>query len=99
MLEGIGLNVIACEPDALALARAIIPRDAIAPQMVIDMGTKSTDLVIAANGSPCLMRNIPTGTDTILKAAIQNLNIDSKQAEQFVYKFGLNKGQTGGADI
>jgi type IV pilus assembly protein PilM len=96
LLEGIGLNVIAFEPDALALARAIIPRDATTPQMVIDMGTKSTDLVISANGSPCLMRNIPTGTDTVLKAAIQNLNIDDKQAEQFVYKFGLNKDKLEG---
>jgi Tfp pilus assembly PilM family ATPase len=42
------------------------------------------------------MRSIPTGTDTILKAAIQNLNIDQKQAEQFVYKFGLSKDKLEG---
>ena len=33
MLEAIGLNVIAFEPDSMALARAIIPVDAAAPQM------------------------------------------------------------------
>jgi type IV pilus assembly protein PilM len=96
MLESIGLNIVAFEPDTLALARAIIPSDAVTPQMVLDMGAFSTDLVISVNGGPRLMRNIPTGSDTILKAAIQNLNIDEKQAEQFVYKFGLGKDKLEG---
>jgi type IV pilus assembly protein PilM len=96
MLEVIGLNVIAFEPDIFALARAIIPNDAQTPQMVIDMGTRATDLVISLAGSPRLMRSIPTGSDAILKAAIQNLNIDDKQAEQFIDKFGLNKDKLEG---
>jgi type IV pilus assembly protein PilM len=96
MLEGIGLNVIAFEPDALAMARAVIPHDVTVPQMVIDMGTLSTDLIIVFNGGPRLLRSIPTGTDAVIKAAIQNLNIDQQQAEQFVYKFGLSKDKLEG---
>ncbi|MFO0881879.1 MAG: type IV pilus assembly protein PilM [Candidatus Saccharimonadales bacterium] len=96
MLEGVGLNVIAFEPDTLALARAIIPTDATGAQMVVDMGALASDLVISVAGGPRLMRSIPTGTDTVLKAAIQNLNIDEKQAEQFVYKFGLSKDKLEG---
>ena len=96
MLESIGLNVIAFEPDTLSLARAIVPADATGAQMVIDMGALSSDLVITVTGGPRLMRSIPTGTDTVLKAAVQNLNIDDKQAEQFVYKFGLSKDKLEG---
>jgi type IV pilus assembly protein PilM len=96
MLEGIGLNVVAFEPDQIALARAVVAADAPGPQMVIDMGAMSTDLVIAFGGGPRLTRSIPTGTDSVLKAAIQNLNIDEKQAEQFVYKFGLGKDKLEG---
>jgi type IV pilus assembly protein PilM len=96
MLENIGLNVISFEPDALALARATVAADAAVPQMVIDMGANATDLVIVANGGPRLMRSIPTGSDTVIKAAIQNLNIDDKQAEQFVYKFGLSQDKLEG---
>jgi type IV pilus assembly protein PilM len=96
MLESIGLNVIAFEPDTLSLARAIVPADATGAQMVIDMGALSSDLVITVAGGPRLMRSIPTGTDTVLKAAVQNLNIDDKQAEQFVYKFGLSKDKLEG---
>ena len=91
MLESIGLNVIAFEPDNLALARAMLPIDASLPHMVIDIGNKSTDLVVTINGAPRLTRSIPTGSEAIIRSAMQNLSIDEKQAEQFVFKFGLSK--------
>lgn len=96
LLEGIGLNVIAFEPDSMAMTRAIIPIDQTAPQMVLDIGSKSTDLVISMGGGARLTRAIPTGTDSFIRSAIQNLNIDEKQAEQFVYKFGLSKDKLEG---
>jgi type IV pilus assembly protein PilM len=96
MLESIGLNVIAFEPDNLALTRAMLAPDATLPQMVLDIGNKSTDLVIAMNGAPRLTRSIPTGSESIIRAATQNLNIDEKQAEQFVFKFGLSKDKLEG---
>lgn len=91
LLESIGLDVVAFEPDNLALTRALVAPDATAPQMVLDIGSKSTDLVVTANGAPRLTRAIPTGAETIIRAAAQNLNIDDKQARQFVFKFGLGK--------
>lgn len=96
MLESIGLNVIAFEPDNLALTRSLLPPDVMTPQMVLDIGNKSTDLVITMNGSPRLTRAIPTGVETIIRGAAQNLNIDDKQAEQFVFKFGLSKDKLEG---
>jgi type IV pilus assembly protein PilM len=90
LIENIGLNVIAFEPDSLALVRALVAPDSSQAQMVLDMGNYSTDLVIILNGSPRLVRSIPTGYDSIIKAAVQNLNIDDAQARQFVAKFGLN---------
>jgi type IV pilus assembly protein PilM len=96
ILEGIGLNVVAFEPEPLAMTRAIIAADSTSPQMAIDMGMYGTDLVISMNGGPRLMRYISVGNSTILKAAIQNLNIDATQAEQFVYKFGLSQDKLEG---
>lgn len=91
MLESIGMNVIAFEPDTMALARAVVASDSMTPQMVLDIGSKSTDLVVVMNGAPRLTRSIPTGAEAIVRAAMQNLNIDEKQAHQFVFKFGLSK--------
>ena len=96
VLESIGLNVIAFEPDAMALTRAMLAPDATLPQMIVDIASKSTDIVISMNGAPRLMRSIPTGSEAILRSAVQNLNIDEKQAEQFVFKFGLNKDKLEG---
>lgn len=95
-LETIGLNVIAFEPDALALARAMVAPDTMLPTMVLDIGNKTTDIIIMMAGMPRLTRAIPTGTDAIIKSAMQNLNIDEKQAQQFVFKFGLGKDKLEG---
>lgn len=96
MLESIGLNVIAFEPDNLAMARALLAPDAAAPQLVLDMARKSTDLVIVMKGQPRLTRAIPGGTEAIVRAAAQNLGVDEKQAEQFVFKFGMAQGKLEG---
>ncbi len=90
MLESLGLNVIAFEPDNLAMVRSLAAPEVMQPQMILDMGNITTDLVITMNGAPRLTRTISTGYDTIIKAAAQNLNIDEAQATQFVSKFGLN---------
>jgi type IV pilus assembly protein PilM len=96
MLESIGLNVIAFEPDNLALSRSMLSPDAVTPQMVVDVGSISTDLVITMNGGPRLTRSIPTGVQAIVNAAMQNLSIEKQQAEQFVFKFGLSKDKLEG---
>lgn len=96
MLESIGLNVIAFEPDNLALARSLLSQDQKSAQMVINIGSKSTDLVICMDGAPRLTRSIPTGVETITRAATQNLNVDDAQAEHFIYKFGMSKDKLEG---
>jgi len=96
MLESIGLNVIAFEPDNLALTRALTSEGSTDVQLLLDMGEKSTDLVIVSNGLPRLTRAIPTGVEAVIRSAVQNLNVDEKQAEQFVMKFGLGKDKLEG---
>ncbi len=95
-IESIGLNAVAFEPDNLAMSRALLAPEIASPQMVLDIGYKTTDLVIAMNGAPRLTRSVPTGMESIIRAAVQNLNIEQKQAEQFIYKFGLVQGKLEG---
>ena len=95
-IESIGLNVIAFEPDTLALARALVPPGSTDSTVLIDIGSQSSDIVAVLGESPRLVRSIPTGGHAFVKAAMQNLNIDEKQAEQFVFKFGLTEGKLEG---
>jgi type IV pilus assembly protein PilM len=76
--------------------RAVIAPDAAMPQMVLDVGARSTDLVIAMNGAPRLTRSIPVGSEAIIRSAIAGLGVDAAQATQFVYKFGLSQDKLEG---
>lgn len=96
VLESIGLNVVAFEPDNLALARALIRPGTTSPHLLIDIGESATDIVITMKGSPRLTRSIPTGSEALIRAASQNLNIDEAQAQDFVYKFGLSRDKLEG---
>jgi type IV pilus assembly protein PilM len=88
-IESLGLNVIAAEPDPLAMVRSLLPAGVKDARLIIDMGDSSTDLAITFGDSPRLVRTIPTGVKSLIKAAVQNLNVQEDQARQFILKFGL----------
>ncbi len=96
LLESLGLNVIAFEPESLALTRALLPLNTAEPTLLLDIDSQATDLVVTLNDAPRLVRSIPTGTEAIINSAMQNLGIDAKQAEQFVFKFGVGKDKLEG---
>lgn len=96
LLESIGLNVIAFEPDSLALTRALLSESYTSATLILDMGDLATDLVITLNDAPRLIRTIPVGMEGIIKSAMQGLSIDDKQARQFVFKFGMSKDKLEG---
>jgi len=96
ILEGAGFNVIAFEPDTFALMRAIVAPDATLPEMVLDVGALSSDLVVVVNGAPRLSRSFPIGTDAIIRSAVAGLGVDATQASQFVYKFGISRDKLEG---
>lgn len=89
-LESVGLNVVATEPDSIAMLRAILPEGSQGGTLVFEMGDISSDLVVVKDGAPRLVRSIPVGFQSLIKIATQNLNIEHNQAEQFILKFGLS---------
>ena len=88
-IEGLGFNVIAAEPDPIAMIRSLIPTGVMDARLIIDVGEQSTNLAITFGDTPRLVRTIPMGLKTLIKAAVQNLNVQEDQARQFIIKFGL----------
>ena len=88
-IEGLGFNVIAEEPDPIAMARSLMPGSNQGARLIIDMGENSTDLAVVYGSMPRLIRTIPTGLSSLVRAAVQNLNVQEDQARQFILKFGL----------
>lgn len=89
LIEDLGLNVVAMEPDSLAIARSLLSRDDQSAHLIIEVGDFATDVVLTYADSPRLIRSIPTGVESFVKATTQNLNIQSDQARQFLLKFGV----------
>lgn len=88
-IEGLGFNVIAEEPDPIAMLRSLAPSDSTNAKMILDIGEHSTDLAVVYGDMPRLVRTIPSGLQALVKAAVQNLNVQEDQARQFIVKFGL----------
>ena len=95
-IEKTGLNVIAMEPEPLAMARALAIPGAIDATMIVDFGEKSTDLVIYFKNQPRLVRSIPGGFNTLVKAVSNGLNVREDQSRQFILKFGIDQNQVEG---
>ena len=88
-IEALGFNVIAEEPDPIAIIRSLTPEGSQDARMILDIGENSTDLAVIYGDSPRLVRTIPTGLQAMVRAAVQNLNVQDTQARQFILKFGL----------
>lgn len=88
-VEGLGLNVIVAEPDPIAMIRSLLPAGVRDARLIVDMGDQSTDIAITYGDAPRLVRTIPIGIQSLIKTAVQNLNVQEDQAKQFILKFGL----------
>ena len=89
MIESIGFNVIAEEPDQIAMIRSLSLNDTQDARLIIDMGENSSDLAVIYAGMPRLVRTIPLGLSSLVRSAVQNLSVQEDQARQFILKFGL----------
>ena len=95
-IEQTGLNVIAMEPEPLAMARSLAIPGAIDATLIVDFGEKSTDLVITYQGKPRLVRSIQGGFGQFVTAVTTGLNVKEDQARQFILKFGLAEDKVEG---
>lgn len=96
LIESYGLNVIAQEPESLAMARALMPVGAQDARLIVDLGERSTDIVMMYKGMPRLVRSIPGGFAILIRTVTSALNVKEEQARQFILKFGLAQDKVEG---
>ncbi|MCR5832422.1 MAG: type IV pilus assembly protein PilM [Candidatus Saccharibacteria bacterium] len=96
LVEKAGFNVVAMEPEVLAMARALTPVGMNDAVLLVDFGEHSTDLAIVYQGKPRLVRTIPWAFGLITKTAASSLNVKEEQARQFILKFGLAQDKVEG---
>lgn len=96
MIESYGLNVVAQEPESLAMARALMPVGVQDARLIIDLGERSTDLVMMYRGVPRLVRSIPGGFALFVRTVSSALAVKEEQSRQFILKFGLAQDKVEG---
>ena len=84
------LSIARCQ--LVAICRALA-QDA---RLIIDLGERSTDLVMMYRGMPRLVRSIPGGFSLMIKTVTSALNVRADQARQFILKFGLAQDKVEG---
>lgn len=89
VIDSLGFNVIAAEPDPIAIMRSLLPAKVEGASVVVDIGDISTDIVVTLGERPVLVRSLPTGLDSFVGAIVHNLSVKEDQATQFLLKFGL----------
>lgn len=92
----LGLNVVAIEPDSLALVRALLPYQVTDGRLIVNIEDSATDIIVTLGSAPRLIRSIPIGMNSLIRSARQNLNIDAQQARQLILKFGLDRAAANG---
>lgn len=89
LVEGLGFDVVAIEPDPIAMIRSVVPVNAQDAQMIVDIGEKSINVAMTFANVPRLVRTIPNGLDSFVSTLVHGLNVQEEQARQFIMKFGL----------
>ena len=95
-LEKIGLNVIAQEPEPIAMTRSLAPVGSQDARIIVDLGETSTDIVVVYRGAPRLVRSISGGLSALVNIVASTLNVREDQARRFILKFGLAQDKLDG---
>ena len=95
-LEKIGLNVIAQEPEPIAMTRSLAPVGSQDARIIVDLGETSTDIVVVYKGAPRLVRSISGGLSALVNIVASTLNVREDQARRFILKFGLAQDKLDG---
>lgn len=90
IMQGAGLNLRALELENSALIRALLGND-LSPTVIVNIGGRSTSIVIVDKGYERLSHNYEVGGFEITKSIARSLNISLEKAEELKKKLGLKE--------
>ena len=92
VVRGANLEPVAIDLDAFAALRSLAPPelfDTPVAEMLVDVGSTVTDLIVHQNGAPHFVRTVLFGGETITNGLMAELDIDHRTAEE-VKSLGTN---------
>lgn len=92
----VGFEIIGLEPNSLTLSRCITSDQRSVPTMILNLGSNYTDIVLVTNGNVRFVRNVKFGVQTLTRKLVEDLNLSTTQAENYLFTYGLNPTQLNG---
>jgi len=90
------LNLQAIDTESFALIRALIGKDKGAI-MILDLGSRRTNLFVVEKGIPFVARSINLGGDSVTKRIVEQMQMNEEDAERAKRDLGIaGNGGTGG---
>lgn len=94
LFEQAGLKVFALEPESVALARSLIPKNSYQPPLlIVDFGRTRIRFIIYAGGSIRFTSFVHTPDTSFLDIIIRTLGVDVKEANRLLEEVGLDEEQ------
>src|SRR3989338_2358351 len=90
IMKGAGLNLRALELENTALIRALLGND-LSPTAIINIGGRSTSIVIVNKGYERVSHNYEIGGFEITKSIARSLGVSIKKAEELKRKLGMKE--------
>lgn len=94
LLSLAGLTVIGIETELIASVRSLAQESQTV--LLVNLGSKSTDIAISRNAKLVFSRTIPTAGDALTRAVAQSLGVSVTQAEEYKKTYGLSASQLEG---
>ncbi len=84
------LEPVALETEVIALVRALKPAFGQGNLILVDLGSKSTNIAVISRGNIFLTRQIPTAGEAITRALSVGLSLDFATAEEYKKAYGCS---------
>jgi len=97
ILEKSGLSPLGLEPESMSIARSVYFKEEGSPATLIaNIGYDATNLSVLVNQCIRFTRSISTGGVSLTRAISQDLNLEAKQAEEYLKSYGLDETKMDG---
>lgn len=92
VLKNINLEVVAMEPESVAISRSLVePSKAGEARLIIDLGAVRTEVIVFSNQSLRFTQEIPISSEDFTNVIAKELKLKRDKAERLKTKYGLDK--------
>lgn len=84
-----GLEAIAIETESIAVGRAMYKATNASHVVILDLGSRTTDMSIMYGGQMIFSQSIAIGSDSMTQAIVNQFGFDYNQAEQYKRNYGV----------